>query len=71
MRAITWDEPASALYSPAKAVKKGATLEFNCTFVNNSPHTLTFGESAENNEMCIFVSSFYPVPAGKATVTCQ
>ena len=67
----TWDEPDSALFAPAKAVKKGATLDFNCTFVNNSPNTLTFGESAENNEMCIFVASFYPVPAGKATVGCQ
>ena len=67
----TWDEPDAALYSPPKAVKGGDTLKFNCTFVNNSANTLTFGESAENNEMCIFVSSFYPVPAGKATVGCQ
>ncbi len=67
----TWDEPTPALFAPAKAVKGGATLDFNCTFVNNSPNTLTFGESAETNEMCIFVSSFYPVPAGKSTVGCQ
>lgn len=67
----TWDEPESALFAPAKAVKKGDMLDFNCTFVNNSPNTLTFGESAETNEMCIFVSSFYPVPAGQTTVGCQ
>lgn len=67
----TWDEPESALYSPPKTVKKGDTLDFHCTFVNNSANTLTFGESAENNEMCIFVSSFYPVPAGKTTVGCE
>lgn len=68
----TWDEPKPALFAPAKAVKAGDTLDFNCTFVNNSASTLTFGESAETNEMCIFVSSFYPVPAGgKVTVGCQ
>jgi len=67
----TWDEPKPTLFAPAKAVKGGSTLNFNCTFVNNSANTLTFGESAEDNEMCIFVSSFYPTPAGQATVFCQ
>ena len=68
----TWDEPESALFAPAKAVKGGAKLDFNCTFVNNSADTLTFGESAEKNEMCIFVASFYPVPAGgQILVGCQ
>ena len=67
----TWDEPKPALFAPAKALKGGDTLSFHCTFVNNSPNTLTFGESAETNEMCIFVSSFYPVPEGTTTVGCQ
>jgi hypothetical protein len=67
----TWDEPKPALFVPAKPVKGGSQLDFNCTFVNNSPDTLTFGESAESNEMCIFVSSFYPVQAGQTTVGCQ
>lgn len=67
----TWDEPKPALFAPALAVKGGEKLDFNCTFVNNSPNTLTFGESAETNEMCIFVSSFYPVPEGLVTVGCD
>lgn len=67
----TWDEPKPALFAPAKAVKGGDKLDFNCTFVNNSPNTLTFGESAESNEMCIFVSSFYPAPAGQVTIGCN
>lgn len=67
----TWDEPESAFFAPAKAVKGGAKLDFNCTFVNNSGQILTFGESAETNEMCIFVASFYPAPPGEVTVGCQ
>lgn len=67
----TWDEPKPALFAPAKAVKGGDTLDFNCTFVNNSAQTLTFGESASTNEMCIFVGSFYPVPEGTITVDCN
>jgi copper type II ascorbate-dependent monooxygenase-like protein len=67
----TWDEPKPALFAPAMPVKGGDKLDFNCTFVNNSAQTLTFGESAETNEMCIFVSSFYPVPDGTITVGCN
>lgn len=67
----TWDEPKPALFAPAKPVKGGDTLDFNCTFVNNSANTLTFGESAETNEMCIFVSSFYPAPDGLVTIGCK
>jgi hypothetical protein len=66
-----WDEPKPALFTPAKAVQGGKALDFNCTFVNNSANTLTFGESAETNEMCIFVASFYPIPEGQATIGCQ
>lgn len=66
-----WDEPKPTLFAPAKALKANDTLSFHCTFVNNTPNTLTFGESAETNEMCIFVGSFYPVPAGLVTVGCQ
>ncbi len=67
----TWDEPEPAFFKPAMAVKGGEQLDFNCTFVNTSANTLTFGESADTNEMCIFVSSFYPVPAGTVTVGCN
>jgi hypothetical protein len=65
-----WDEPKPTLFAPAKTLKKGDTLSFHCEFVNNSAVPLTFGESAETNEMCIFVGSFYPVPAGTITVGC-
>lgn len=67
----TWDEPVPALFEPAMPLKKGDPLHFACTFENNSASTLTFGESADTNEMCILVASFYPVPAGKTTIGCN
>jgi hypothetical protein len=67
----TWDEPKPALFSPPKELKKGDPLHFACTFVNNSPDTLTFGESAQSNEMCILVASFYPTTINQPTITCQ
>jgi hypothetical protein len=33
--------------------------------------TLTFGESAQTDEMCIFVGAFYPAAADQVTVGCQ
>lgn len=67
----TWDEPAPALWDPPKAVKGGDPLHFACSFKNDSSSPLTFGESAESNEMCIFVASFFPVPDGSVTVDCN
>ena len=67
----TWDEPKPARFDPPRQLHAGDPLNFTCTFVNTSPDTLTFGESAGSNEMCILVASFYPAPAGQPTVTCQ
>lgn len=68
----TWDDPAPAKFSPPRALKMGDPMHFACTFKNSDPmNHLQFGESANTNEMCIFVGAFYPVPAGQATITCQ
>lgn len=66
-----WDEPKPAVFDPPMALKAGDPLHFACTFQNNSTNFLTFGESAESNEMCILVASFYPVPDGTTTINCK
>jgi hypothetical protein len=67
-----WNSPVPAVFHPALAEKQGAQLDFDCLFDNNSSQTLTFGESALTNEMCIFTGIFYPVPAGSPpTVDCE
>jgi hypothetical protein len=67
----TWNDPSPAEFDPPRQLHAGDPLHFECTFVNNGNTTLTFGESAQTNEMCIFVGAFYPVPDGQVTVTCQ
>ncbi len=67
----TWDEPQPAVYDPPMELEAGAPLHFECTFQNDSNDTLTFGESAESNEMCILVASFYPAPENLPTITCD
>jgi hypothetical protein len=67
----TWDDPAPAKFDPPVALHAGDPLHFACTFKNDGATPLKFGESASTDEMCIFVGSFYPVPDGVATVTCN
>jgi len=44
----------------------------NLILRQGSAQTLTFGESAENNEMCIFGAAFYPLPdSSDVTVGCN
>ena len=64
----TWNDPKPALFDPPMALHAGDPLHFACTFANNTAQTLVFGESALTDEMCIFTGSFYPAPAGQATI---
>jgi hypothetical protein len=64
----TWSDPKPEAWSPPKLVHAGDPLHFACSFTNPSSSTLTFGESAQTNEMCIFTASFYPAPLGTATI---
>jgi hypothetical protein len=63
-----WSDPKPALFTPPTALHAGDPLHFACSFTNNTADTLTFGESALTNEMCIFTASFYPTPTGTATI---
>jgi hypothetical protein len=63
-----WSDPVPALFAPPKVLQAGAPLHFQCSFTNNGTVPLTFGESALTDEMCIFTASFYPTPAGQATI---
>ena len=67
-----WSDPEPALFDPARVARANDALHFECTFENDGDTTLTFGESAESNEMCIFAGSFYPVPDDHVvTVDCN
>jgi hypothetical protein len=64
----TWTEPMPEAFTPPTVGKMGDTVNFACSFTNNTASPLTFGESALTNEMCIFIASFYPTPPGVATI---
>jgi hypothetical protein len=56
-----WAEPPPKVYSPPLALPAGTSITWTCTDVNTTGATLSFGESANTNVMCISVSIFYPV----------
>jgi hypothetical protein len=57
-----WNEPKPAGFDPPMLLPAGSTVTFTCAYVNNSGQTLTFGEHALTNEMCIFFGQYYPAP---------
>jgi Copper type II ascorbate-dependent monooxygenase, C-terminal domain len=65
-----WKEPQPDIYTPPVVAKAGDPLHFQCTFDNESADTLTFGESAKTNEMCILTAAFYPALDGQVTTGC-
>jgi hypothetical protein len=60
-----WDEPVATPYDPPVLLNPGDKITWTCTYNNDSGRTLTFGESAAVNEMCIFTGRFYSSPTGQ------
>ncbi len=56
-----WSEPPPKIYSPALHLGAGTNISWSCTYVNDTGSTLTFGESAQTNVMCISEFIYYPV----------
>jgi hypothetical protein len=57
----SWDQPKTAFFTTPLHLPKGTSINWSCTDVNTTGETLTFGEYAQTNVMCISVSIFYPV----------
>jgi Copper type II ascorbate-dependent monooxygenase, C-terminal domain len=65
-----WDEPAPFVYDPPVMLNPGDSISWTCTYNNDTGKTLVFGESAQNNEMCIYLGRFFSAPDG-AQLECQ
>jgi len=55
----TWEEPTPVAFDPPVKIDKGTKIEWSCDYQNDTGLTMTFGESAAKNEMCIFPGKFY------------
>jgi hypothetical protein len=56
-----WAEPPWKQYCPPLHLPSGTSIAWQCTDVNDTGSTLTFGEYANSNVMCISSNIFYPV----------
>lgn len=54
-----WEEPQPVKFDPPISLAKGSTITWSCTYNNDTNQTFSFGDSAVNNEMCIFPGEFY------------
>jgi hypothetical protein len=67
----TWDDPPRQFFDPVRSIKMGDKIHFECDFVNATATPLTFGESANSNEMCVLLGQFYPFdPDGQVAIDC-
>ena len=57
-----WAEPQPRAYpyDPPATLHAGTHVTFSCDFANPNSYTLTFGQSAETNEMCILHGMYWP-----------
>ncbi len=58
-------DPARKRFDPPIQLRAGAGVSFSCTYVNSGSTTITFGQSAETDEMCALFGTYYPVPDGE------
>jgi hypothetical protein len=67
-----WADPPQRVFSPPLHLASGTIISWECTYVNTTGMTLTFGETAGKNVMCISQSTFYPVQdISSPTIDCQ
>jgi hypothetical protein len=55
-----WEEPTPWTFDPPRRLRAGSQIHIDCDYKNDTPFPLTFGESADTNEMCIFTGVYYP-----------
>jgi hypothetical protein len=68
-QSTAWDNPPNMQFAPPLVVGSGTQVSWTCTIHNtNSSGTLTFGESAMTNDMCIFDGQYYPADDANPTI---
>jgi hypothetical protein len=67
-----WADPVPRVFTPPMAIPTKTSVTWSCTYDNETPNTLTFGEFAQTNVMCIFTAQYYPVTNPKnPTIDCE
>ncbi len=55
-----WEGVEPRRYAPEVAVTAGSVIDYRCDFQGEAGRDIVEGPSAEANEMCMFIASYYP-----------
>jgi hypothetical protein len=64
----SWSDPPTTQFSPPLRVPTNGGFKFQCDWYNNTTSTVTFGESAQSNEMCFFWAYYWPSQGAQVCV---
>jgi hypothetical protein len=59
-----WDEAPPVDYAEPVMLNPGDAIRWTCTYQNPTQQTITYGDSALKNEMCIYIARFFSSPNG-------
>jgi hypothetical protein len=64
-----WEHPGvgSWTQAPFLTVQQGDSFTYSCAYSNTSSQTITVGETAAHNEMCMAVTYWFPASLGTAS----
>jgi hypothetical protein len=62
VKSTQWDAPQVALWNAPNflTIKSGDQITYSCSYKNTSGITVTLGETAASNEMCMSIGYFFP-----------
>jgi hypothetical protein len=55
-----WSSPPLFLHDPVIPMTSSQSITWSCSYYNDTGMTLTFGDSAKSNIMCIYMGDYYP-----------
>ena len=57
-----WENPGTHVWGPPDflTTKAGDSFSYSCSYKNTLSQTLTFGETAAHNEMCLAIGYYFP-----------
>jgi hypothetical protein len=58
-----WDTPPIFFHNPVIPMTSSQSMTWTCNYYNDTGATLTFGDSAVKNVMCIYIGQYYPADA--------
>jgi hypothetical protein len=55
-----WDTPQLVFHDPVIPMTSSQSITWSCNYYNDTGSTLTFGDSAIKNVMCIYLGQYFP-----------